>query len=291
MKKNSAEVNRGAEHMRVAQENDAAFRVKSAQSLRIQQERSENHMLRVRAEETKRIEESRLKRAMLEFKSEQKKRLANEERDKKAGLLKIQLEKLNAFKDIQNSINFQRPNALKQVFRGSFDGNSKPPSVTQASPGPGEYDLQLKKKTIGGYMSNKTAAVELKTVTPGPGAYEPDGSTASMISMKRNTGTLPFRGRGKSDVDWLVLEAKQRPGPGYYNLSAPKKSGGKFGSASLKSDLDARIAYKRDIPGPGAYEIDPGLKKQITLNTIAKKNAVSDHLSAPQYSDLLECYK
>ena len=104
-------------------------------------------------------------------------------------------------------------------------------------------------------------------------------------------GVTPFQGRGKSDVDWLILEAKQRPGPGYYEFNSPLRSGGRFSTAKLKSDLDVRLETKKDIPGPGAYELGTGLKKQVTLTAIARKNQIGDQIESGNYDELFQSYK
>jgi hypothetical protein len=304
--RNSSDNNTNADRLRVARELDDKKREESAAAAHEKEERHARRIARVKEEEAQRIADAKLRQSLLEFKCEQRKRLFNHEREQSAALQRIEMEKLNAYKELQDSLAFQRPNALKQVFQDTFDsggglGSSSrltQQSSAQSTPGPGEYDVTVKRKVIGGYMSARTkqgASSSGAPDTPGPGGYEPDASVTNLVRLKEKNGVLPFRGRGRSDVDWLMMEASRRPGPGSYNFDVPKKEGGKFGCAKLKSDLDARLESKRNIPGPGAYDVNPGLKKQTTLAAIAKQYHVPELLEAGrgegQYADLLRAYK
>ena len=58
----------------------------------------------------------------------------------------------------------------------------------------------------------------------------------------------------KSDVDWAILRASQRPSPQDYMVDAGYKvGGGKFSTARPKSALDWTIHRGKEMPGPGEY--------------------------------------
>lgn len=295
--KNSSELITDIEHLRVAKELDENFRVKSAYDLNMRNIRSSKHIERIKLEEAKQLSDAKLKQSLLEFKCEQRKRLFKLESEQNAELLKIQLEKLNAFKDIQDSINYQRPNALKQVFQENYATANQSISIVPVSPGPGEYEVDsaYKKKIIGGYMPIRNNIVELKTITPGPGTYDPntndDPNIQKLAMLRKSSGVLPFNGRGKTDVDWLILQSKLKPGPGDYNIESKRNIGGKFGCAKIKTDLDIKLEIKKEIPGVGTYDINPDIKKQTTLTNIAKKNSITNFLDTDNYNQLYNCYK
>lgn len=294
--RNSSDNNKNAERLRAARELDDENRERISASIRDKEERHALRITQVREEEAQRVADNKLRQSLLEFKCEQRKRLFDYQREQNAALSKIDMEKLDAFKEVQDSICCQRSNALKQVFQESFTGSSRlaADSAVHSTPGPGEYDVIQKKKVVGGYMSGRTRELRNSMETPGPGGYEPDASVVTLTKLKEKSGVLPFRGRGRSDVDWLIMEAARRPGPGSYNFDNPNpKGGGKFGCAKLKSDLDTKLESKKGIPGPGSYNVNPGLKKQTTLAAITKTYRLSDHIDIDEgeIAELFRTYK
>ena len=63
--------------------------------------------------------------------------------------------------------------------------------------------------------------------------------------------------KGKSDVDELIREHADRPGPGDLKLEYEKPSGGKFSESSIDCYIDKMVRAKQSVPGPGKYDVEP----------------------------------
>lgn len=58
----------------------------------------------------------------------------------------------------------------------------------------------------------------------------------------------------KSDLDWVVYNAKQLPGPGEYaSEDGHRPTGVAWGKEKPKSDLDWIIYHAKQMPGPASY--------------------------------------
>lgn len=297
VKNNSMEITEAnSKHLRIARSEDGQFRAKTAQSIDQKLSRSERHLEKIKDESIRKSEENLEKRILAQFKCEQKRKLQEMERIQKASVLKIQLEKLDVYKEVQASIEYQRPNALRQVFHDTFHQEKMQHRDIRPSPGPGEYDIEYKRKTIGGYMAAKLNSSlngnKDKISNPPPGCYDPDMSieqTQVLAKLKARKGCLPFRGRGKADVDWMIAEAARLPGPGQYEFGSKKIPGGKFSKANTKSGIEKEIQSKSGIPGPGAYN-DPTIKQiTIPLAKIAKKQQIDESIHE-DYEELFQSF-
>ncbi len=100
------------------------------------------------------------------------------------------------------------------------------------------------------------------------------------LDGQRTAGATPFMGRGKTDVDWAILTAKQLPGPGYYNIDDPEHRRlpptTTFVSRG-KTDLDWKILNASMMPGPGYYDLEMNSNVMPTLTTLVspKKNKLN----------------
>lgn len=66
---------------------------------------------------------------------------------------------------------------------------------------------------------------------------------------------IPFAPRGKTDVDWTVLNASKLPGVGQYNISRPKTVSAVSFPKKGTSGLDLTIKRAASLPGVGDYDI------------------------------------
>ena len=178
-------------NFKAAREADDLFRSTSAESMMQKLDKSENHLKRLKDEENDYLQRKQEKQALQEFRCEQRRRLQLIEREQKAALLKIQLESLNAHREIHESINYQRPNALRQVFHQHFDA-CRPKGEVTYSPGPGDYEVDLQRKIKGGYMSGKLKSTSVVNITPGPGQYEPPENLKEIFKLKETKGNKYF---------------------------------------------------------------------------------------------------
>merc|ERR1711871_1542250 len=109
-------------------------------------------------------------------------------------------------------------------------------------------------KAKGGYMASSRVPETISEV-PGPGHYETD--PANIDGVEANiAGTIKFISRGKTDVDWTILNASKLPGIGQYNPVLPANS---QRSVKLigkgKSQLGEIITRASKIPGPQDYNL------------------------------------
>jgi hypothetical protein len=73
-------------------------------------------------------------------------------------------------------------------------------------------------------------------------------------SEKYEKGASFNESKAKSDVDWMIYHASQKPGPGAYCPQAiEKKKGCKFSESRPKSDVEWKIYRASKIPGPADY--------------------------------------
>lgn len=65
-------------------------------------------------------------------------------------------------------------------------------------------------------------------------------------------------GIAKSEIDWIIFNAKKTPGPGEYDVRASEQAltakPGKFSESRPQSTLDMAIKAARASPGPGHYD-------------------------------------
>mmetsp|Transcript_30242 Transcript_30242/g.29906 ORF Transcript_30242/g.29906 Transcript_30242/m.29906 type:complete len:142 (+) Transcript_30242:1-426(+) len=106
------------------------------------------------------------------------------------------------------------------------------------SPGPGAYDPKPTFSSTGLLLgTSKRSPLSPKQLTPGPGAYEVNGSYHGPR----------FTMRGKT----RLFQKDAFPGPGQYNPkkpdTAPSYSLGSAGKSSY-------IKIEKELPGPGMYD-------------------------------------
>eukprot|EP00941_MAST-03F_sp_MAST-3F-sp1_P003012 g3012.t1 len=187
---------------------------------------------------------------------------------------------------------------------GGFISDSVPKSdvdwaVIRAKemPGPGAYTLpDLADEMLGGKFSTAVPKSELDyriseaRQMPGPGTSTDSNFVFYFFSLhivhfltKRmkgeyklpvalnQTGGVFTKGVSKSELDWAIYRAQQKPGPGEYKtFSTLKKSGGRWGKQITESEIDKTIRRARSIPGPGHY-----YKDRTSLNLKGGKWSVS----------------
>ena len=86
-------------------------------------------------------------------------------------------------------------------------------------------------------------------------AKEYPAITSSYATSERHEKGAAFNeSQAKSDVDWMIYHAAQRPGPGTYSPQLIKKHQGcKFSESRPKSDVEWKIYRASKIPGPADY--------------------------------------
>ena len=73
-------------------------------------------------------------------------------------------------------------------------------------------------------------------------------------SEKREGGASFNESKAKSDVEWMIYHASQKPGPGAYSpQTIDKNKGCKFSESRPKSDVEWKIYRASKIPGPADY--------------------------------------
>lgn len=129
-------------------------------------------------------------------------------------------------------------------------------------PGPGEYVIPTTMTQSGGrFGKNITKSpmeqlIDSKKNDPAPHDYDVNSSFTYLHSEQKKGGVMAGRGP-KSDVDWAILAASQKPGPGQYVLPTTiSQSGGRFGSAITKSDLERAINRVKNDPAPHDYNVN-----------------------------------
>ena len=59
----------------------------------------------------------------------------------------------------------------------------------------------------------------------------------------------------KSDIEWRILDAARKPGPGQYQVAKVNQiGGGRFNQSVSKSELEWTIWRAKQIPGPNVFE-------------------------------------
>jgi len=76
----------------------------------------------------------------------------------------------------------------------------------------------------------------------------------------------------KSDIDWKIMRASQVPGPGEYKASETKTGGGSFNTAKPKTDLEWKIHFAQKSPGPGEYKMPENKKSGGSFSTANPKS-------------------
>lgn len=129
-------------------------------------------------------------------------------------------------------------------------------------PGPGEYVIPTTMTQSGGrFGKNITKSpmeqlIDSKKNDPAPHDYDVNSSFTYLHSEQKKGGVMAGRGP-KSDVDWAIYTASQKPGPGEYVIpTSISQSGGRFGSAITKSDLELAINRVKNDPAPHDYDVN-----------------------------------
>lgn len=268
-----------------------SFRAKAKNYLEEKEQRSVVHQQSYKSSIDERMQQQKAKEMLLEKRAEQRRQLFEMERTAAAEALRVHQEVIAAQSEIHASIKFQRPNALKEAFKTGFH-EGVPSEVSQRSlnpitPGPGEYNPEssLPRRVKGGFIAGRHSigSIFVTKNTPGPGEYSPVDITSSAGGGAGSSGgargALPFRSRGKTDVDWQVALAAKQPGPGDYDSPSRRLSGGKFSRSALPTEITRFVESKRYVPGPGAYET-ADVTETKPLKTIILQRALSPQTTA-----------
>ncbi|OQR99198.1 hypothetical protein ACHHYP_07198 [Achlya hypogyna] len=192
------------------------------------------------------------------------KRLSQQEREITVQRMKnIQAHKKEeAAKKIQAT--YQRVDNLKEVRRAILQERNRIHVLTRSRkahcrglrdemdllPGPGEYNVRWAEKPRGGCIGHASAHDAVQA-TPGPGAYEYNGSIAD---EGRNSGPTFPKSRALA-----TLEASIGPGPGQYiDPLAPAKSLGPSFSLATLSPLELSLRHAAELPAPCDYSTTTG---------------------------------
>ena len=121
------------------------------------------------------------------------------------------------------------------------------PIKASSGPGPGQYSGDGMFKSISYSFGVKTgSALGVNGANPGPGAYNPMGST----NGKLNGGSSTFGGSKR--LGGSMTNLNYQPGPGQYNIDGTGY-GPKYGFGSANRDSQTAQG-KRGGPGPGQYQ-------------------------------------
>lgn len=130
------------------------------------------------------------------------------------------------------------------------------------TPGPGEYVIPTGLNQTGGRFgktitkSPMEMLIDSRKNEPAPHDYDVNSSYTYLHSEQKKGGVMAGRGP-KSDVDWAVLAASQKPGPGQYVIPTTiSQSGGRFGNAITKSDFERYINRVKNDPAPHDYNVN-----------------------------------
>jgi hypothetical protein len=233
-----------------AADDDDRFRQDTLRKLEQKEERFNKRHGSFLAGRDKHAQDGKDKYNLLSFRAEQRRRMQKEERDKQLEMVAIRHEKLEASMKLKNAIMSQRRQILHKVATDYLPHTGDAP--LEVTPGPGDYEAGPAKSIRGGRISTSGAISSKITPAaplPGPGHYSP-----KMADLAK--GATPFSGRGKTYVDELIVREKKLPGPGQYNFSSKKVSGGKISSAFVPTQVDELVRSRRGMPGPGYYELD-----------------------------------
>jgi hypothetical protein len=188
--------------------------------------------------------------------AEQRRLLIEEQKAGEQELARIKQSKEAVLANSRASAKAERPIKLNKVYAEQLRlGSSQTKNTTSLfeSPGPGSYFRENSNAAIscrGGYMASSRPN-DRANENPGPGTY-----SLQQKEGREGSGSVPFGGRGKSDVDWTILMASKLPGVGQYDLH---KSSQPRGAAKIlgkgKTELDKVILKAKRMPGPGDYEL------------------------------------
>ena len=85
---------------------------------------------------------------------------------------------------------------------------------------------------------------------PGPGAHSPRNP------MEKNKGFRMVPSKALTNLEMVIRDAGEVPGPGRYDLDGALASGRSAslgGGGLVKSDLEQQMERAKELPGPGAY--------------------------------------
>ena len=119
------------------------------------------------------------------------------------------------------------------------------PKMLGDGPGPGTYEAPPAPDKGASFAAHPEADIRTRRdPRPGPGSYDPRGSTGPAITFG---ALLPSDKKKEAGPD--------APGPGAYSYTAPRKAGGTISAHVVKSSLEMALAEAREAPGPGAYDL------------------------------------
>lgn len=135
---------------------------------------------------------------------------------------------------------------------------------TEALPGPGQYDIEVKRGKGGKISSHRVKseldfALERAAQEPGPGEYE--------MHMALDKGkSSSMAGRTRSSADAIIMQAGRRPGPATYTLPPARVRGGVM---TLNSRNEVSLPLL--VPGPGTYNQTPTIKQEREMRMLSKQ--------------------
>lgn len=260
-------IQRSKANLTVAANLDATYREKCALEYKTKCDRFEEKKLEVDSQQQQKIQRKMQRDAQLEFRAEQRRVLLEESRiaaieiDSKKNL------KGDALLELRDSVSRQRSQFIKSLYHSHFLASDRPStSGPSISPGPGYYTPESDQRTIGGYMGAPANRLDMlyrpdSRAAPGPQDYATEHDSGLRFPA---TKALPFKGRGKTDVDWALRAAHQMPGVGTYEVGAASKAIGRsiIGAVSFKggrgkSTMETLINSSSQLPGVGEYHISP----------------------------------
>ena len=135
-------------------------------------------------------------------------------------------------------------------------GKREPGPSDYPQPGLGDANLRPGGKFSTAYVKNYIEIEEYRAAqVPGPKYKVPDGDMTGYFGKMSEA-------RPKSAVDWLVYDAKSKPGPGEYKVKGKTRSdckpasGGKFGKGKPKTFIELEELRTSDHPAPDSYRIN-----------------------------------
>lgn len=176
---------------------------------------------------------------------------------------------INAKRDEPGPAAYMLPDYQTNMKGGRIGTGERPKSDVdwaiyraKQGPGPGEYVIPTTITQSGGRFGNAITKspmeqlIDSKKNDPAPHDYDVNSSFTYLHSEQKKGGVMAGRGP-KSDVDWAILRASQKPGPGQYLIPTTlNESGGRFGNNITKSDLERAINRVKNDPAPHDYDVN-----------------------------------
>ncbi|KAL1521839.1 hypothetical protein AB1Y20_021490 [Prymnesium parvum] len=257
--------------------------VEEARQRLVQKQKATERMVRrqtIQVERKREMREKRLQRGMAKreavLKEQERQRRETEER------LALSERRALVRETIQRALANQQRGA-SQAERVMFTH----PSMLSDTPGPGMYEPAPEPTRAANFALHPSTEVRKReSCAPGPGSYDPKrhdhlgkepgitfglrterrggpgeaspGPAAYDYQPERKPGGVISRYAVKSDVERLMDQARETPGPGEYYIGTTLTSGRQSsitGRTAMPEDY--MLERKKRSPGPGAYDLPP----------------------------------